>query len=469
MKVCLINPPWITRQGNIWTNIKSTMPPLGLLYIASVLEKANIHVDVIDFQALGLDLDQIEEKIQNLQYDYYGITSTTSIVKKGYLIAGFIKKFHPSATVVLGGIHATSLPEEPLKDPNIDYVVRGEGEEAFLKLVQGVPAKGIPGISYKEDGESRHIQPNGIIQDLDALPFPAYPKLDLKLYRPAVGAYKRLPAINMLTTRGCPGKCTFCNSADIKLRKRSAENIFQEMEMLSKKYGMKEISFYDDTFTVYPTKVKRLCELLIENKIDLTWCCFARTDCVSPDMLNRMKQAGCHQVMYGIEAADEQILKNIKKEINLEKNKKAVEWAQKAGITVRCTFMFGNPGETEETIDETIRYSIYLNPDIALYNITTPYPGTEMFDWAKKNGYLTTEDWDNYDLSVQVMALPTITNELMQKKYKEAFKKFYFRFSFIAKKIFAIVSLRDLTLLREGVKSVFGFLTPKLKTLNPKR
>jgi len=458
MRVCLINPPWRANNDNIWLHIRGVNPPLGLLYLAAYLEKAKIEVDVVDFQISSWNWEEIEQKIKFLNYDFFGVTATTSIVHNAYQLCKIIKRFHPLSKVIFGGVHATALPNEALDKEGIDYVIRGEGEEALFKLIQKEPLDDIVGLSYKKNGQYRHIKSAVAIPDLDVLPPPAYHKINLANYRPAVGAYKRLPAISLLTTRGCVGKCTFCNSANIPLRVRSAENVFQEIEMLSKKYGIKEISFYDDTFTVYHKNIERLCGLIIKNKLDLTWSCFARTDCVNLDLLKMMKRAGCHQVMYGIESADLQILKNIKKNIDFKKNKQAVEITKKAGITVRCTFMFGSPGETEETIEDTIRYSMHLNPDIALYNITTPYPGTEMFEWAKNSNYLITENWDDYDLSKPVMKLPTIDMQVLKQKYKQAFIRFYFRPKFIFKKIFSIRLLTDLPILIKGIKSMFSFL-----------
>jgi len=458
MKICLINPPWIVKSGNIWKYIRSFMPPLGLLYLTAVLEHEKIDVDIIDYQASLSNWDKIEQDLKQCQYDVFGITSTTPIVNNGYRIARIIKKHHPHSKIVFGGVHATALPEEPFNKAPVDYVVRGEGEETLLGLLKGMPHAEIPGLSYKQGTQIYHIKPDGIVPDLDTLPYPAFHKIDLTKYKPAVGAYKRLPAINMMTTRGCLGRCTFCNSANVRLRKRSAEYIYLEMRMLAEKYGIREISFYDDTFTSYPRNVTRLCDLLIKNKIDLTWCCFARVDTVNYDMLKKMKAAGCHQVMYGIEAANRDILRNIKKRVDPEKNIKAVEMAKKAGLTVRCTFMFGNPGETEETMDETIRYSIQLDPDIALYNTTTPYPGTEMFDWAKQKGYLRTENWDNYDLDEPVMLLPTLSVEKIKIKHKQAFYRFYFRPKFIMRKLTDFLMFKDIPLYLEGIKSFYNFV-----------
>lgn len=457
MRVCLINPPWDLKRGSIWTQVKSSMPALGILYIAAYLEREKIDVDIVDFQANLMSWEQIEQKIKTGEYDYYGITSTTPIVYNGYRIADIIKRCHPRSVVVMGGVHPSAMPEEALARPSVDYVVRGEGEEAFLSLVKGVAPEQISGISYKTQTGVAHFGPAGFMKDLDLLPFPAYHKIDFSLYRPAVGAYKRLPAINMATTRGCPGKCTFCNSASVKLRRRSAAHIYAEIEMLSKKYGMREICFYDDTFTVYPENIRELCDRLIGGGIDVTWSCFARTDCVNLEMLRGMKRAGCHQVMYGIEAYNEQILKNIKKTISHEKNRAAIQMTRKAGITARCTFMLGNPGETVATIDETIAYAIDLNPDIALFNITIPYPGTEMYEWAKANNYLISHDWNDYDLSEPVMILPGFTADLLKAKYKEAFRKFYYRPFYVLGQMKRLASPSEIPLLYEGLKSLLRF------------
>jgi len=453
MKICLINPPWNIRKDNIWSHIRPAYPHLGLLDLAAVLEREGIDADIVDFPALLLDWRGIEEKIRTLHYDYFGITATTSVAHNGYRVSEIIKKFSAGSKVIFGGVHATSLPEEPLQKGMADFVIRGDGEEALVKLLKGSPVSNIAGLSYKDTGAIRHVQPNGFVEDLDDLPFPAYHKIDMKLYKPTPGSYKRLPAINLITSRGCPGKCTFCNSAHVQLRRRSAENIFEDIAILVRKYGIKELSFYDDTFTVYPGTVMRLCELLMKNKIRITWSCFARTDCVNTAMLKAMKAAGCHQIMYGIESANEKILESIRKNVNLEKTAKAVRMTKDAGISVRCTFMFGNPGETRETIDETIAYSIALDPDIALYNITTPYPGTEMFEWARENGTLITQDWDRYDLGEPVMNLPTIDNETLKKKYKEAFRRFYLRPKCIVRQLVSM----NLPYLFRGARALGNF------------
>ena len=455
-RVCLINPPWSLRKGNIWAYIRSTMPPLGLLYLAAELERNGIDVDVIDFQAEGADWNEITARIAATDHDIYGVTATTSFANAAYMVCDRIREYHPEALLVFGGVHATSLPEEALRR-GADLVVRGEGEEAMLRIARGEAPSTIQGVSYLENDTVRHVGPPGLIADLSTLPIPAYHKVDLTKYRPAVGAYKRSPAISMTTTRGCPGKCTFCNSAGIKLRYRPASHVIPELELLTTKYGIKEIAFYDDTFSVFPSNLKTLCDEIVTRKIDVTWSCFARTDTVTEELLRAMKAAGCHQVMYGIEARNETIRKNIKKNISIEKNASAIALTRKVGITTRCTFMFGNPGETTETIDETIAYSIELDPDIAVYNVTIPFPGTEMFGWAKSNGYLTSENWDDYDLSQQVMRLPTISGDLLARKYRQAYRRFYGRPLFFLRTAANAVRRGEIRHLAEAGKSLASF------------
>jgi len=455
LRVCLINPPWKIAQRNVWSYMKPSFPHLGLLSLAAVLERDGIDVDIVDLAILSLDWTEIEEKIKILDYDYFGITATTPVANNAYRISRIIKRIHPRAQVVVGGAHPTVLPQEPFQKGEADFVIRGEGEEALLKLLKGVSLKEIPGLSYRDKEGIRHIYPDGLIVDLDSLPFAAYHKIPMSLYNPGVRAERSL-AIHMITSRGCPGKCTYCYTATRPLRRRSAENIFEEIAVLYTKFGIKEIAFYDDIFTIYPTTVIQLCNLLIKNTIDISWSCFARADFVTLDLLKIMKSAGCHQIMYGIESGSEMILRNIKKEVSLIKCKEAITLTKKAGIKVFCAFMFGNPGETAETIKETVNFSIAIDPDLVMYNIAIPLPGTEMFNWAKNNNYLITENWDNYCFGGPVMKLPTIDNKSLNKKYRKAYWLFYARPSFIIRKLIHI-NFQQLAALFSALKTFLPF------------
>ena len=389
------------------------MPPLGTAWMAAVLEQAGHRVQILDCQAERISAPGVPSVLRSLdRFDLVGITATTPQINSALAIAAQAKEEWPEITVVLGGVHPTVLPEEVLAHPSVDLVVRGEGEETIREIADQRPVHQIAGVSFRDSGQAVHNPDRKLIADLNTLPLPAYHLLPMTRYFPAVGAYKRLPATSVLATRGCPGRCTFCYRIfGPRLRVRSGRLVAEEVKHLQDRYGIKEICFYDDTFTSVKKEVYAFCRGVEDLKIDLTWSCFSRVDAVDEDVLRAMKATGCHQIMYGIESASPEILKNIQKKIELDKAVEAVRAAKKARIDVRAAFMIGNPGETRETMEETLSFAIKLNPELIILNVTTPFPGTEMFEWAEKEGYLTTKNWNHYDLCHSVMQLPTISQE----------------------------------------------------------
>ncbi len=475
LDVLLINPPWVTRDGNIWHGVQSTSPPLGLLYVAAFAESVGKTVRVVDVNADRLGLEDLEKIAAEQRPAFVGLTAVTAQIGSAHTIAASVKRVSPNTKVVVGGVHATALPEEVLRDVNIDFVIGGEGEKPFAALIRDEPRETIGGLSYRGDNPLqpiRHNRPAEPIEDLDSLPTPAYHLIRFENYKPAVGAYRRLPSINMTMTRGCPGKCTFCNSAETALRTRSPEHMVTEIQALQARYGIREVSFYDDTFTIYKQHVLRLCELLLERKIDLTWSCFARTDCVSPGLLAKMRAAGCHQILFGIESADSEILQNIRKPINIEQTKKAVRMVQEAGIAVRAAFMFGNPGETVDSMRRSIDFAKQLDPDIAVFNITTPYPGTQMFEWARQRGLLRTLDWSEYDLGNAVMELPTASTDQINQMYRRAYREFYLRPGYVWRRLKSIRGFEDLRVNLRALRSILHVrstdrVEPKTRRFEP--
>lgn len=294
---------------------------------------------------------------------------------------------------------------------------------------------------------------------------PAYDLLPILKYRPAKGSYKTLPAMSLMTSRGCPGRCTFCSKTLGELLMfKSAPVIFKEIRYLADNYGIKEFLFYDDTFTVNRPNVVKLCELFIESSQKFFWTCFARVDFVDFELLKKMKQAGCHQVMYGVENVDEGVLLNINKKINPEQIIKANTWTQKAGLESRLAFMVGNPGDTRAIIEKNIKFVNKLNPDLLIVNITTPFPGTEMFKWADSRGLLLTYDWDDYTLAKPVMRLENLSAPEIKDLYLLMFRRFYFRPNYIIRKIFKLKSWSDIKVIFNGFLSLTSFLLKKKST-----
>ena len=459
--VLLINPPYFKKGGNIWKTVSSCMPPYGLAVLAACVEQNGFSVNIFDTYAEKIAVDDTEDFLKNNYEEpkFIGLTSSTVNVKHAYEVSNICKKLWPNTKIIFGGVHATSQPEEPLKNNTADYVVRGEAEYSFVDLIKGKPLDEIKGLSYyNKKGEIVHNEDSPFV-NLDELPLPAYHLLPMSKYYPAVGSYKRLPAMNVVTSRGCPGKCTFCYQpfGNI-LRQRGPRKIADEIKLLHEKYGINEICFYDDNFTTFKKNIRELCSIIINENIDVTWICFARVDWIDEELLILMKKAGCHQILFGAESGSQMILDNIRKNITPDKVRKAVELTKRIGIDCRVTFLFGNPGETEETMKETIDFALELDPDIALFNIVSPNPGTQMYEWAVKNNYLSTKTWDEYDWGEVILKLPTVSPEKVKEYYKLAFKRFYLRPKFIFRTIMKIRTLNDIYNLLYGFKGVLNVL-----------
>lgn len=454
----LINPPIkYKEEGNMWKEVDSNFPPLALAELAGFIRtktkyKKSYTVKIIDCLVECPSMKSFVKFMFNNysgEYEYIkfiGITTMTCNIKKAYKIAEICKKYFPDTIIVFGGVHSTYMAKEVIKNKFVDVVIRGEGEIALQKLLDGeISPKGI-------------INPLERIKDINILPIPAYDLLPIKSYKPAKGTYKRLPAMSMVTSRGCPGKCTFCSkTVGDRITFKSACKVFREIMYLKENFGIKQINFYDDTFTMYRERIVRLCKLLMHKKAKISWTCFSRVDFVDLELLQLMKKAGCHQIMYGVESIDETILKNINKNINIMKVFEATKNTMKVGIECRLAFMIGNPGETEETIKKNIAFIKKLNPDLIVVNITTPFPGTKMFEWADKKGFILTYDWDKYDLAQQVMILENLSDEKIRYYYKKMYKDFYFRFSYIIRRLFRMRSLRDVSNTLSGAKALVRF------------
>ena len=329
-----------------------------------------------------------------------------------------------------GGVHPTVEHVALVEEASCDAVVRGEGEMPVTYIAQGVPWQDVPGLTWRDEHGNTVVNPPGsAIRDIDKTPFPAYHLLPMHKYRPALGAARRSPAMGIITSRGCPGGCNFCVSGSNpeKTRYVSPERVVEHIVFLQERYGVKEILFYDDTFTGSKRRVEEICSLIIAKDLDVSWVCFARVDTVTPDLLALLKRAGCHQISYGIESPDEGTLALMNKRISVAKVRQAVVWAHDAGLDVRGAFMIGSPGETEEAMRKTVEYAIDLGVDYAMFNITTPFPGTQLYEQSEREGWLAHRDWKRYDLSRPVLNLPTASRDQIKAAYRRAYSRFYLR------------------------------------------
>ncbi len=448
MNFVFIHPPRKIEKNNIWSVINSENPPLGLALLAAIWDEQGHTSQIIDAAALKLSLPEIIDSI-NPAADYIGFTATTPEISSATAIAREIRKKFPHIKIIMGGVHPTVFHKELVSDEICDMVVRNEGESFIIELAKGTPLHLIPNLTWRNQQQEVITNPDALeYADLNNLPFPAYDKLPMHLYHSALGAARQNPSIGMVTSRGCPGKCTFCFSGMFgsEIRFTSPERIIQHIELLQAKYNIREISFYDDTFTTNKKNVAELCQLILDRRIKISWSCFARVDTVTPELLTLMKKAGCHQIMYGFETPDETILKRIDKRISPKQFLNAIHWTRAAKINIRGAFMLGSPGETESSMDKTIKFAKNADIQLAVFNITTPYPGTTMYNEFLQKDSLLHQNWDLYNLGEPVLKLDTVSEEVVKQYYYKSYREFYLRPSFMLRYILSMRTFSEFSI-----------------------
>ncbi|OGZ37845.1 MAG: hypothetical protein A3E90_03265, partial [Candidatus Portnoybacteria bacterium RIFCSPHIGHO2_12_FULL_40_11] len=339
--------------------------------------------------------------------------------------------------IILGGHQATSLPKETLETFScFDIMVIGEGEETLLELVKelekGTPdLKKIKGIAYRESDKITINPKRDLIKELDSIPFPSRELINFSRYRPPTKAYYSKPFAAMITSRGCPFYCTFCAYAKGVCRLRSPENVIGEIKELVRKYKVKSILFYDDTLTFDKERLIKICDLIIKNNFDLKWTCYSRVNAVSPSLLEKMKSAGCELISYGVESGSQRMLNIMKKGITLEQIEKAITMTKKTGIKTSASYVLGIPGETKESISQTIAFAKKLNTTFAHFNMITPWPGTELYNRLLKENQISENEWKKYaqklGMHIPTVDLGEMTTDELKKFPIQAYRKFYLR------------------------------------------
>ena len=442
-KVLLLFPPAYTIKSARDIN---PLPPIGIGMLASVLEKNKYEVEILDclvrgwdqeeetqankdIVRVGLTDDQIKEYIKEFKPDVVGVSCMFSVQHKIYpQIFAAIKSVNSSIITVGGGAHVTVCSKEILEDPNCDYVISGEGEESiveFLEVLQGRKSfESVDGLGWEKDSSDYVLNPKlKWIEDLDSLPFPAYHLIGLEQYfglESSHGIRHEKKYAPIVTSRGCPAKCTFCSANKMfgyKFRTRSAQNVLDELWFLKKKYGIKEIMFEDDNVTASRKHATELFQMMIDQKIDLQWDTpngvgmWTLTD----DIIDLMKEAGCIKINFPIESGDQEILKNIiKKPLDLKRTKNLFKRCQDIGLDYGTFLVVGMPGEKIENIWTSFKFCAEVGSYSPHVSVATPYPGTELYEQCKDNDYfsrdyaldglfissfmLKTPDWSENDL-----------------------------------------------------------------------
>ncbi len=403
-------------------------PPIGLSYLAAILEQNNFEVKVIDCPACGFTQEQLKSELSSFKPDIVGIASMTATIPSALQSARTAREACPDAKVIMGGPHATFADTQILAEEKaVDIIVRGEGELTLLELAQNrADPKSLPstlGITFRKDNGIVKTSNRPFIGDLDALPRPAYKFLPMNKYR--IYGKVHLP---IMSSRGCPFQCSFCVASQMfgaKFRGRSPKNVVDELEWLKNDYGAEGISFHDDTLTLDKKRIVDICDEMIARKINLPWGCQTRVDTVSPEILAKMHKAGCNEVSFGVESGCQKILDAVHKKFELTQAEKAIKWAKKEGLFVAVSTIIGYPGETKESMQLTSELMRRIEPDDAWLCIATPYPGTELRSLVEKMGWRMTNDWTKYNTMNPIFENPNLPSEEYTKMRNDFYSRLY--------------------------------------------
>lgn len=421
-KVLLIHP----RGSNFYAKMGAMIPPLGLAYIAAVIRQKGHYVKLID---LGIDKKLPSPELIKL-FDVVGITADTPSYPEALSVAKAAKE--AGTTVIMGGYHVSFLDKEALMTGVVDFVVRGEGEEIFLNLIETLKKKGdlleVQGISFMKDGKYQRNKDAAPPKDLDNLPFPARDLLHMKAYKNQMNG---VPFTNLITSRGCPFNCYFCSSSKfggLKWRYRSAKSIVDEIEFLYHKYGYKAFSFMDDNFTLKPKRIFEFAdELEKRNLTDIQWWCFSRVDILvrNEDMVKRMSEVGAYMIFLGLESNNEALLDNYNKHIGNDQQQQAIALLRKYGIKIHGSYIMGDIKETIPMVNQTIEWAKSINAKTTQFSILTPYPGTALYNDIEKEGRFLHKEWSLYDALHPTIKLDYISPRQLQNLLIKAYRKAY--------------------------------------------
>ncbi len=460
LNVTLVNPP---------TFAGYPQPPMGLIQLAAVIEEG-FNVNIIDANALNLTPEQIVPLLNDTEV--LGLTATTPTVSRAIEIAAAVKNAKPELPVVLGGPHATLLPWETMEStPDIDVIVIGEAEVSFYMLLSSIEKGGyidqVPGILWEQDGEIVENERAENLDDLDSLPYLAYNLIPLKKYRPHPPHGRAMPFAVLITSRGCPYNCAYCSKPVFgrEFRAQSPERVADEIEDLQKRYGVREIAFYDDVFTLDKERAAAISEELLRRRLKIIWSCETRVNLVDQPLLDIMKKAGCYSISYGLESGNQKILDTINKNTTLEQAEEAVRYTREAGINAIGYFMIGSPGETLNSIQQTVAFAKKLRLSFAQFSITTPFPGTELYDLYLERGGRSDIPWEDYVYAGSGEGrAPVFESDVLKRKdivewQRKAYRDFYFRPAYVWQRILSCTSPGD-------IRVNFNGLTQLLRSIS---
>lgn len=446
MKILLVDPfiSATDEYGNL-VKLANIIPNLGLGYIAASLEKHGFKVKILDCFVEGISTSDLVNVIKNERPEVVGFTATVLSINSALEAAQAIKNSAPEVFLIIGGPQVSALPQETMARSTFDVGVIGEGEITIIEL-----------LNARENGDNNYENINGIIfrkngklilspkrpptQNLSSLPHPAFHLLPpLSSYKYSPISTLKMPCAHLISSRGCPFSCKFCDKSvtGSKFRARDPEDVVEEIEKLIKNYKIREIKFFDDTFSFDNERVYEICDLMDKKKIDIPWSCIMHPGTVNKNLLNRIKSSGCWQVVFGLESGNQRILDTIGKPLTLEQSRTAVRLSHEVGLNVRATLIVGLPNETSKTINDTLNFTKEIELDTASFYIFSPYPGCDLFKELKENGEIIHTDYEYYQLVInpKKAKLPFVPQDMSEYELRylanKCYKDFYLRPKYI--------------------------------------
>ena len=468
MKVLLINPPnntIINSELPKWLNqTVGVFPPLGLMYIASYMKvNTNYEVRILDAFVESMSWEGIKDYIKKFCPGVIGITAYTHSLIDVISLVENIKKVFPRVHICLGGIHVKVFPKQAIGIPGVDSVILGEGEVSFTELVsaleKGKSLNKIKGLVFKSNKKIIFTKSKINYLNLDDLPFPDRKLINLKKYYHVAG--KKLGLATILSSRGCPYRCSFCCVPDGTYRMRSSKNVVDEMEECVC-LGLKEIHFLDDVFNAVSERVLEICEEITRRNLKVQWSFRGRIDSLNETVIFNLKKTGCIRINLGVEAATDEGLKMLSKGITVEQIKKVFKLTRAAGIETVAYFMLGCPHERNKfDVKKTIEFSCDIDPDFALFNILTLYPATQLYRCAVEKGFIEDDCWNNFVMNPKMTFNPPTWDEYLSREeliklIKFAYRRFYLRPCVILRNLFKPFTL-------EGFKRKFKVMINIIK------
>ncbi len=471
MRVLLVNPPIdaVLRHGHVspvTAYLFYNSAPLGILYIAAVLEETGVEVGAIDAAAERLDVSRTVRRILDFEPDVLGVTSTTVGFESATWLAEAVKAARPDLPIVLGGPHVTLLPERALERPCFDVGVLDEGEVTMLELVRHFAGDGpalddILGIVRRGEGGLAFTPPRPLVKDLDTFPFPARHLLPPNLYRPIPIDEHGLPKYAMITSRGCPHRCVFCQKSGSSYRSHTPGRIVDELEHLIRDYGVKDVAFVDSLFCLSHARVRAICDEIVRRGVKVSWTCSSRVEVVDRPLLQAMKDAGCWRTRFGIESGSDRVLDFISKGITKETIRNAITWADEVGLRPKAFFILGHLPDTKESIEETIAFACSLPLHDVTVQINTLLPETPQMEIFEREGErwgrLVAETTDASSFWEPTFVPWGLEPEDLVRYHRKFYRDFYFRPVTIRRHLASLRTPRDvMKYVQAG--SLFAFL-----------